>query len=49
MGTLNNKKLLSLLILISVSSFVFASCGSCQDQVKHPTLKKNKFACNYNT
>ena len=41
MSTLNNKKIfLSLLILISVSSFVFASCGSCQDQVKHPTLKK---------
>tara|TARA_B110000438_G_C15756190_1_gene625204 strand:- start:880 stop:1290 length:411 start_codon:yes stop_codon:yes gene_type:complete len=42
MGTLNNKNiLLSLMILISVTSFVFASCGSCQVKVKHSTLKKS--------
>ena len=41
MNTLNKKyMLLSLLILIFVSSFIFASCGSCQVQAK-PTLKKS--------
>ena len=40
MDTLNKKnRLLSFLILIVVSNFVFASCGSCQVQAK-PTIKK---------
>ena len=42
MDTLNKKNmLLSLLILIFVSSFVFASCGSCQVQAKSAILKKS--------
>ena len=42
MDTLNKKNmLLSLLILIFVSSFVFASCGSCQVQAKPAVLKKS--------
>ena len=42
MDTLNKKNmLLSLLILIFVSSFVFASCGSCQEQAKPVVLKKS--------
>ena len=41
MDTLNIKKLfLSLLILIFISSFVFASCGSCEVQAKPVVLKK---------
>ena len=42
METLNKKNmLLSLLILIFVSSFVFASCGSCQVQAKPVVSKKS--------
>ena len=42
MDTLNKKNiLLSFLILIFVSSFVFASCGSCQAQAKPAVLKKS--------
>ena len=42
MDTLNKKNmLLSLLILIFVSSFVFSSCGSCQVQAKPVVLKKS--------
>jgi len=41
MDTLNKKYILSLLILIFVSSFVFASCGSCQVQAKPAVLKKS--------
>ena len=42
MDTLNKKNmLLTLLIIISVSSFVFASCGSCQVQTKPVVLKKS--------
>ena len=42
MDTLNQKNmLLSLLILIFVSSFVFASCGSCQVQAKPVVSKKS--------
>ena len=42
MDTLNKKNmLLSLLILIFVSNFVFASCGSCQVQIKRTVLKKS--------
>jgi len=41
MGNSNRKKILLFsLALISVSNFVFASCGSCQVQAK-PTLKKS--------
>ena len=41
MDTLNKKNMpLSLLILIFISSFVFASCGSCEVQAKHVVLKK---------
>ena len=41
MDALNKKYiLLSLLILIFVSSFVFASCGSCQIQAEPEVLKK---------
>ena len=41
MDTLNKKNMpLSLLILIFISSFVFASCGSCEVQVKPVVLKK---------
>ena len=42
MDTLNKKNMpLSLLILIFISSFVFASCGSCQVQAKPAVLKKS--------
>ena len=42
MCTLNKKNILSfLLILIFVSSFIFASCGSCQVQAKPTILKKS--------
>ena len=42
MDTLNKKNmLLSLLILIFISSFIFASCGSCQVQAKSAILKKS--------
>ena len=42
MDTLNKKNmLLTLLIIIFVSSFVFASCGSCQVQAKPAVLKKS--------
>ena len=41
MDNLNKKNiLLSFLILIFVSSFVFASCGSCQVQANPPVLQK---------
>ena len=41
MDTLNKKNMsLSLLILIFISSFVFASCGSCEVQAKPVVLKK---------
>ena len=41
MDTLNKKNMsLSLPILIFISSFVFASCGSCEVQVKSVVLKK---------
>ena len=42
MDTLNIKNMfLSLLILIFISSFVFASCGSCQVEPKPTVLKKS--------
>tara|TARA_B110000438_G_C15782114_1_gene636761 strand:+ start:1195 stop:1605 length:411 start_codon:yes stop_codon:yes gene_type:complete len=42
MDTLNKKnRLLSLSILILVSNFIFASCGSCQVQAKPPISKKS--------
>ena len=42
MDTLNKKSiLLSFMILILVSSFVLASCGSCQVQNKAPIQKKS--------
>ena len=42
MNTLNKKNMfLSFLISIFVSSFVFASCGSCQVQAKSAILKKS--------
>jgi hypothetical protein len=42
MDTFNKKKiLLSLLISIFVSNFTFASCGSCQAQVKPVISKKS--------
>ena len=41
MDSLNKKNMpLSLLILIFISSFVFASCGSCEVQAKPVVLKK---------
>ena len=41
MDTFNKRNiLLSLLISVFISNFVFASCGSCQVQAK-PTLKKS--------
>ena len=42
MDTLNKKNmLLSFLILIFVSSFIFANCGSCQVQAEPAILKKS--------
>ena len=42
MDILNKKNmLLSLLVLIFISSFIFANCGSCQVQAKPAVLKKS--------